>query len=66
MIILFGLGAQSSFGPVKYGILPEHLNEDELIGGNGLISSGTFLSILIGTFWWVIYFGSLEFGLFLL
>ena len=50
LLILFGLGAQSSFfGPVKYGILPEHLNEDELIGGNGLISSGTFLSILFGT-----------------
>lgn len=50
MIILFGLGAQSSFfGPVKYGILPEHLKEDELISGNGLISSGTFLSILLGT-----------------
>jgi acyl-[acyl-carrier-protein]-phospholipid O-acyltransferase / long-chain-fatty-acid--[acyl-carrier-protein] ligase len=50
MIILFGLGAQSSFfGPIKYGILPEHLKEDELISGNGLISSGTFLSILLGT-----------------
>ena len=48
--LLFLMGAQSSlFGPVKYGILPQHLREDELVGGNGLIESGTFLAILIGT-----------------
>ena len=41
--LLFLMGAQSSlFGPVKYGILPQHLREDELVGGNGLIESGTF------------------------
>jgi MFS family permease len=37
------------FGPVKYSILPQHLHEDELIGGNALIESGTFLAILFGT-----------------
>lgn len=48
--ILFLLGAQSTFfGPLKYSILPDHLREDELIGGNGLISMGTFISILVGT-----------------
>ncbi|HEX7027717.1 MAG TPA: 1-acyl-sn-glycerol-3-phosphate acyltransferase, partial [Gammaproteobacteria bacterium] len=47
--ILFMLGTQSTFfGPLKYSILPDHLREDELIGGNGLISMGTFVSILIG------------------
>lgn len=48
--VLFLMGAQSAFfGPVKYGILPNHLHEDELVGGNGLIEAGTFIAILIGT-----------------
>ena len=47
---LFLLGLQSAlFGPVKYAILPQHLAEDELVGGNALVESGTFVSILIGT-----------------
>ncbi len=50
LIVLFLLGAQSTFfGPLKYGILPQHLEKHELIGGNGLIETGTFLSILLGT-----------------
>jgi len=50
MVILFMMGAQSTFfGPLKYSILPQHLNKDELIAGNGLIQMGTFLSILTGT-----------------
>ena len=50
MVILFLMGAQSAlFGPLKYSILPQHLDKDELIGGNGLIAMGTFLSILLGT-----------------
>lgn len=48
--ILFALGTHSTFfGPLKYAILPEHLQENELIAGNGLIEAGTFLAILIGT-----------------
>ncbi len=48
--LLFLMGLQSAlFGPVKYGILPQHLSEEELIGGNGLIGMGTFLAILLGT-----------------
>ena len=44
------LGLQSTlFGPVKYAILPQHLREEELIGGNALIEAGTFVSILVGT-----------------
>src|SRR5690606_29091769 len=47
---LFALGSQSAFfGPSKYSILPEHLKQDELIGGNALINTGTFLAILFGT-----------------
>ena len=50
MVVLFMMGAQSTFfGPIKYSILPQHLNKDELIAGNGLIQMGTFLSILTGT-----------------
>ena len=50
LFVLFLMGAQSTFfGPIKYGILPEQLHEDELIGGNGIIESGTFVSILLGT-----------------
>jgi 1-acyl-sn-glycerol-3-phosphate acyltransferase len=47
---LFLLGLQSAlFGPVKYSILPQHLHEDELVGGNALVEAGTFVAILIGT-----------------
>jgi acyl-[acyl-carrier-protein]-phospholipid O-acyltransferase/long-chain-fatty-acid--[acyl-carrier-protein] ligase len=48
--VLFGLGAQATFfSPLKYSILPGHLLESELVGGNGLIEAGTFIGILIGT-----------------
>ncbi|OGI67328.1 MAG: glycerol acyltransferase [Candidatus Muproteobacteria bacterium RBG_16_60_9] len=47
---LFLMGMQSTFfAPAKYGILPEVLHETELVGGNALLESGTFLAILIGT-----------------
>ena len=50
IFVLFLMGVQSSFfGPLKYGILPNHLKEEELIAGNALIEAGTFLAILIGT-----------------
>ena len=48
--VLFLMGTQSTFfGPIKYGILPQHLNSSELTGGNGLVELGTFLAILLGT-----------------
>ena len=37
------------FGPVKYAILPQHLQDRELVGGNGLVEMGTFVAILLGT-----------------
>ncbi|MFK8027111.1 MAG: acyl-[ACP]--phospholipid O-acyltransferase [Gammaproteobacteria bacterium] len=43
-------GLQSAlFGPAKYGILPELLEDKELLSGNALVEAGTFLSILLGT-----------------
>lgn len=46
---LFLMGVHSTiFGPVKYSILPQHLRENELMGGTGLIEAGTFLAILSG------------------
>lgn len=50
MGVLFGLGVQATFfSPLKYGILPDHLQEAELVAGNGLIEAGTFVGILLGT-----------------
>ncbi len=50
MLVLFLMGTQSTlFGPIKYGILPQHLSTEELTGGNGMIQMGTYLAILFGT-----------------
>lgn len=50
MFTLFLMGTQSAlFGPVKYAILPQHLETDELVGGNALVETGTFVAILLGT-----------------
>ena len=49
MIILFFMGAQSTFfSPAKYALLPTHLKEDELLSGNVWIGGGTYLAILCG------------------
>jgi 1-acyl-sn-glycerol-3-phosphate acyltransferase len=46
---LFLGGVQSAlFGPVKYAILPQHLKESELVGGNALVETGTSIAILAG------------------
>jgi len=50
MTALFLMGLHSTvFGPVKYAYLPQHLEQEEIVGGNGLVEMGTFLAILIGT-----------------
>lgn len=47
---VFLMGLHSTlFGPVKYAYLPQHLDERELTGGNGLVEMGTFVAILVGT-----------------
>jgi len=49
MLALFLGGVQSAlFGPVKYAILPQQLKEHELVGGNGLVETGTAVGILVG------------------
>ncbi|MGB1882683.1 MAG: MFS transporter [Gammaproteobacteria bacterium] len=48
--VLFAMGLQSTFfGPLKYGVLPQHLDDEELTGGNGLIQMGTYIAILGGS-----------------
>ncbi|WP_419812870.1 MFS transporter [Bacterioplanoides sp.] len=50
MALLFLMGLQSAiFGPVKFALLPQHLSQDELVGGNALVEMGTFIAILAGT-----------------
>ena len=47
---LFLMGAHSTFfAPAKYGLLPQVLIDDELVGGNAMLEMGTFLAILAGT-----------------
>lgn len=50
MALLFLMGLQSAiFGPVKFALLPQHLKQEELVGGNALVEMGTFIAILAGT-----------------
>ncbi len=45
----FLMGLHSTiFGPVKYALLPQVLNERELTGGNAMVEMGTFVAILVG------------------
>jgi len=52
-LLLFAVGMMgvhsTFFAPAKYGLLPQVLNAQELIGGNALLETGTFLAILLGT-----------------
>lgn len=50
LLLLFLAGMQSAFfGPVKYALLPQALQKNELVGGNAMVEMGTFISILLGT-----------------
>ncbi|MDX1303716.1 MFS transporter [Photobacterium sp.] len=50
LVLLFLMGSQSAFfGPAKYALLPQHLKKEELVSGNALVETGTFLAILLGT-----------------
>ena len=48
VLFLFGVIA-ALFGPIKYGILPDHLARSELPAGNALVEGATFVAILLGT-----------------
>ncbi len=50
LMAVFAMGVHSTFfGPIKYAILPQHLQKDEVLGGTGLVEAGTYLAILGGT-----------------
>ena len=61
LAVLFGLGVQATaFGPLKYGILPQHLAAGELLDGNALIEAATFAAILVGTILGGVLIGGAE------
>ena len=48
-VALFLMGTQSTFFvPIKYAYLPQAMQENELVGANGLFQMGTSLAILLG------------------
>ncbi len=47
-LVLFSTVA-ALFSPVKYGMLPDQLRQEELPTGNALVEGGTFIAILLGT-----------------
>lgn len=50
VFVLFLLGVQSAFfGPIKYSLIPEFSEKENLVFSNALVSSGTFSAILLGT-----------------
>jgi len=50
LLALFAMGVHSSFfGPIKYAVLPQHLDKDEVLAGTGLVEAGTYVAILMGT-----------------
>jgi MFS family permease len=50
LLALTAMGVHSTFfGPIKYAILPQHLQGDEVLGGTGLVEAGTYIAILGGT-----------------
>lgn len=49
-LALFGFGVIAAlFGPIKYGILPDHLPSSALPAANALVEGATFIAILTGT-----------------
>src|SRR6476661_4563950 len=47
---LAGFGVLAAlFGPLKYGILPDHLAREKLPAANALVEGATFIAILTGT-----------------
>lgn len=49
--LLFLLATHSAmFGPSKYGIIPELVTKDQVSKANGLITSFTYMAIILGTF----------------
>jgi MFS family permease len=50
LLAMLAMGIHSTFfGPIKYAILPQHLEKQEVLGGTGLVEAGTYVAILGGT-----------------
>lgn len=50
LLVLFLFGMQSTFfGPIKYSLIPHYAPKEQLIFANAMVSSGTFVAILVGT-----------------
>jgi 1-acyl-sn-glycerol-3-phosphate acyltransferase len=50
LVVIFLMGLLAAiFGPLKYSLMPQHLRQSELVGGNALVDAGTFIAILVGT-----------------
>lgn len=50
LLVVFLAAVQSTFlAPIKYSILPQHLEKDEVLSGTGLIEASTYIAILTGT-----------------
>lgn len=58
-LFLFGVGS-ALFGPIKYGILPDHLEKKDLPKANAWIEGATFIAIVAGTIAAGISFGTGE------
>jgi MFS family permease len=50
LVAVLAMGIHSTFfGPIKYAILPQHLEAEHVLGGTGLVEAGTYIAILAGT-----------------
>ena len=50
LVAVLAMGVHSTFfGPIKYAILPQHLEREQVLGGTGLVEAGTYIAILAGT-----------------
>ena len=50
LLALFAMGVHSTFfGPIKYAILPQHMQPDEVLAATGLVEAGTYIAIIGGT-----------------
>jgi MFS family permease len=50
LIALIAMGVHSTFfGPIKYAIIPQLLERDDILLGTGLVEAGTYIAVLLGT-----------------
>ena len=50
LLAVLAMGVHSTFfGPIKYALLPQHLENEEVLGGTGLVEASTYCAILAGT-----------------